>query len=44
MGFDYVISAMFILEKHREIGSTDGTHLVIELDGYWGAAAIYNIN
>ena len=34
---------MFILEKHRESGTTDGAHLVIEPDGYWGTAATYNI-
>ncbi|MBC7887146.1 MAG: class I SAM-dependent methyltransferase [Ferruginibacter sp.] len=43
VGFAYGISAMFILEKHREAGSEDGAHLVIEPDSYWGTVAIHNI-
>lgn len=43
IGFAYGISAMFILEKHREIESVNGAHLVIEPDSYWGNAAVHNI-
>lgn len=43
VGFAYGISALFILEKHREIRSAERAHLVIEPDGYWGTAATYNI-
>lgn len=43
VGFAYGISSLFILEKHRENGSTDGAHIVIEPDSYWGNAAVYNI-
>ena len=43
VGFAYGISAMFILEKHREIQSKHNAHLVIEPDNYWGNAAIFNI-
>lgn len=43
VGFAYGISAMFILEKHRENGSEEKAHLVIEPDSYWGTAAIHNI-
>lgn len=43
IGFAYGISAMFILEKHRQIESIEGAHLVIEPDSYWGTAAVHNI-
>lgn len=43
VGFAYGISAMFILEKHKELSSKIGAHIVIEPDSYWGTAAIYNI-
>jgi predicted O-methyltransferase YrrM len=43
VGFAYGISAMFILEKHRELSSKIGSHIVIEPDTYWGTAATYNI-
>lgn len=43
VGFAYGISALFILEKHRELGSVEGAHLVIEPDNYWGPAATHNI-
>ena len=43
VGFAYGISTMFILEKHREIKSSEGSHLVIEPDSYWGTAAEHNI-
>jgi len=43
VGFAYGISALFILEKHRQSGSSVGAHIVIEPDGYWGTAALYNI-
>lgn len=43
VGFAYGISAMFILEKHRDINSKNGAHIVIEPDDYWGTAAQYNI-
>ena len=44
VGFAYGISALFILEKHRDAGSNDAAHIVIEPDNYWGTAAIHNIN
>jgi len=34
---------MFILEKHRQLGSSKGAHIVIEPDNYWGTAAMHNI-
>jgi len=43
IGFAYGISTMFILEKHRESGSPEKAHMVIEPDGSWGNAAIHNI-
>ncbi|MEO6731322.1 MAG: class I SAM-dependent methyltransferase [Ferruginibacter sp.] len=43
VGFAYGISTLFILEKHREAESSNGAHLVIEPDSYWGNAAIHNI-
>lgn len=43
VGFAYGISAMFILEKHHQNGSSEGAHIVIEPDNYWGTAAVYNI-
>jgi len=43
VGFAYGISSLFILEKHRENGSNDGAHMVIEPDDYWGTAAVHNI-
>lgn len=43
VGFAYGISAMFILEKHREIHSKPNAHIVIEPDTYWGNAAVFNI-
>lgn len=43
VGFAYGISTMFILEKHKEIGSLAEAHLVIEPDSYWGTAAVHNI-
>lgn len=44
VGFAYGISSMFILEKHRELQSKAGAHIVIEPDIYWGGAAEFNIN
>ena len=44
VGFAYGISSMFILEKHREVHSTEGAHIVIEPDNYWGGAAEFNID
>ena len=43
VGFAYGISSMFILEKHKELNSKVGAHIVIEPDYYWGGAAEYNI-
>ena len=43
VGFAYGISAMFILEKHRQMGASEGAHIVIEPDSYWGTAALHNI-
>ena len=43
VGFAYGISAMFILEKHHQMNASDGAHLVIEPDDYWGTAALHNI-
>lgn len=43
VGFAYGISAISILEMHRQNGSSKGAHIVIEPDNYWGNAAIYNI-
>jgi predicted O-methyltransferase YrrM len=43
VGFAYGISSLFILEKHREYGSAERAHLVIEPDNYWGNAAVHNI-
>ena len=44
IGLAYGISAMFILEKHREYGSLENAHLVIEPDTIsYGNAALYNI-
>ena len=40
VGLAYGISAMFILEKHREIGSSENAHLAIEPDNYWGNALL----
>ena len=44
VGFAYGISAMFILEKHREFGSSNKAHVAIEPDNYWGTAAMHNIS
>ena len=44
VGFAYGISSMFILEKHREVQSKEGAHIVIEPDNYWGEAAEFNID
>lgn len=43
IGFAYGISTLFILEKHHELKSKVGAHIVIEPDDYWGSAAEYNI-
>lgn len=43
IGFAFGISTLFILEKHREINSVNGAHLVIEPDKSWGNAAVHNI-
>lgn len=43
IGFAYGISSLFILEKHRELQSKVGSHIVIEPDDYWGGAAEHNI-
>lgn len=43
VGFAYGISAMFILEMHREKRNAPGAHIAIEPDEYWGPAAMYNI-
>ena len=42
VGLAYGISAMFILEKHREYGNLPKAHLVIE-PYPWGGIAEYNI-
>lgn len=42
VGLAYGISTLFILEKAREMGASDKSHIVIEPFS-WGTAAIYNI-
>ena len=42
VGLAYGISTLFILEKHRDIKSSDRAHIVIE-PFPWGQTAIYNI-
>ncbi len=43
VGFAYGISSLFILEKHKELQSKHGAHIVIEPDNNWGGAAEFNI-
>jgi len=42
VGLAYGISAMFILEKHKEYNHDESSHIVIE-PFPWGGAAVYNI-
>lgn len=43
VGLAYGISALFILEMHKMYNQNNGIHIAIEPDGYWGSAAIHNI-
>ena len=43
VGFAYGISALFILEKHRDNNAKPNAHIAIEPDDYWGNAAMHNI-
>ncbi len=43
VGLAYGISALFILEMHKEYNHGKGVHIAIEPDEYWGKGAIKNI-